>query len=339
MSMLLFKKDPLQIITFQTYATDKHLYIKGRALEDETIDLDQKNWWQLLINTWKRFESDEVKCTPLIIKITDTIIIKSKTDTHGYFKIDDVIDDADLSKLINEEGWLKFEVSFDNVEPKIKIQNSNKFIGELLIPSKSSAFGVISDIDDTIIHTGVASILKWRVLINTFFKGVQSRIPLEGASDFYNKLHKGVTGTNANPIFYVSHSPWNLYRYLKFFLKQNNFPKGPILLRSFKSILRRRAEGEKPQKQNEILNILKTYPDLNFILIGDSGEKDADIYIELAETFPDRILAIYLRNVRHKKKMERVRQLFQEFKIAPVLLVESSKEAIQHAEKHGFIKF
>ena len=109
-------------------------------------------------------------------------------------------------------------------------------------------------------------------------------------------------------------------------------------MRSFKSILRRRVEGEKPQKQNEILNILKTYPDLNFILIGDSGEKDADIYIELAETFPNRILAIYLRNVRHKKKMKRVRQLFQDFKIAPVLLVENSKEAILHAQKHGFIK-
>ena len=62
-----------------------------------------------------------------------------------------------------------------------------------LIPSTNARFGVISDIDDTIIHTGVVSILKWKVIYNTIFKHAARRIPLEGAAEFYHKLHRGVS--------------------------------------------------------------------------------------------------------------------------------------------------
>ncbi|WP_299338349.1 App1 family protein [uncultured Psychroserpens sp.] len=329
-----FKKDPLQIITFQSYGTDTHFYMRGRALEDETINLEQKGLFGLFINSWKRFETDEIKNTTLKIKLPNGIILKTVTDDHGYFKIDEQVND--LHSLANAEGWLNMEVSYDDANISRSIQKSNRFPGELLIPSKKADYGVISDIDDTIIHTGVASTLKWKVLFNSIFKSAASRIPLEGAAEFYHKLHRGVSGANANPIFYVSHSPWNLYRYLEFFLKQNDFPKGPILLRSFKDIFKKKS-GDQPQKQIEIINILKAYPDLKFILIGDSGEYDADIYIELAKTFPDQVMAIYLRSVKHKKKMLRVRSLFNQYDQTPVLLVESSAQAIEHARANGFI--
>nr|WP_321235760.1 phosphatase domain-containing protein [uncultured Psychroserpens sp.] len=331
----MFKKDPLQIITFHSYGTDTHFYMRGRALEDETINLEQKGLFGLFINSWKRFETDEVKHTELKITLPNNTILKTVTDDHGYFKIDEQLDG--LSAMANDKGWLNFEVAYNDINIKRSIQSSNRFPGELLITNTQAEFGVISDIDDTIIHTGVVSTLKWKVLLNSIFKSAASRIPLEGAADFYHKLHKGISGKNANPIFYVSHSPWNLYRYLEFFLKQNAFPKGPILLRSFKDIFKKKS-GDQPQKQKEILNILKTYPDLKFILIGDSGEHDADIYIEIAEAFPSQIAAIYLRSVSHKKKMLRVKGLFENFTQTPVLLVESSNQAIEHAKAHGFVQ-
>ncbi|MBN2868693.1 MAG: App1 family protein, partial [Flavobacteriaceae bacterium] len=148
---------------------------------------------------------------------------------------------------------------------------------------------------------------------------------------------RGPSGKNANPIFYVSHSPWNLYRYLEFFLKTNNFPKGPILLRSFRTIFKKKTATCKPQKQLEITNILNTYPDLPFVLIGDSGEHDPDIYLELVNTFPNRIKAVYLRSVLHKQKMQRVKGLLADYSI-PVMLVDNSKEAIAHAKGLGIIK-
>ena len=331
----MFKKDPLQIIAFHGYGTDTHFFARGRALEDESIDLENKNILGLLVNTWKRFETDEIKYAALNLKLPDNRIIKAITDDHGYFKIETSL--GNLKGLTNEEGWLSFELSYSNVNIKRNIQNSNRFPGELLIPSDKAQFGIASDIDDTILHTGVVSTLKWRVLINTVFKNAKSRMPLQGAAEFYHLLHRGISGDNANPIFYVSHSPWNLYRYLELFLKQNNFPKGPILLRSFKTIFKKKEEGEKPQKQKEIINLLKTYPELPFILIGDSGEHDPDIYIEIAELFPNRIKAIYLRSVNHKKKMLRIKGLLDDYKTTPALLMETSKQAIEHARKNGFI--
>ena len=330
-----FKKDPLQIIAFQSYGTNSHFYARGRALEDESIDLDDQHIWHLIVNTWKRFETDEIKNVSLDLKLPNNKIIKVTTDENGYFIAEEPLDN--LCKLTNEEGWLSFELSFNDGSLNRKIQNKNRFPGELLIPSTKAEFGVASDIDDTILHTGVVSILKWRVIYNSIFKHAKNRIPLEGSAEFYHKLHRGASGKNANPIFYVSHSPWNLYRYLELFLRQNDFPKGPILLRSLSNLLRKKPQDEKPQKQKEILNLLKTYPNLPFILIGDSGEHDPDIYIEIAESFPDRILAIYLRSVKHKKRMLRVRGIVDNYKTTPILLVETSKQAIEHAKRHGFI--
>ena len=329
------KKDPLQIIAFQSYGTDSHFYARGRALEDESIDLEANNTWQLIVNSWKRFGTDEIKHIGLDLKLPNNNILKATTDRKGYFGVEANLEN--LKSLTNDEGWLPFELSYNDVNIKRTIQNQNRFPGELLIPSSKAKFGVASDIDDTILHTGVVSLLKWRLIYNSIFKSAKSRIPLEGSVEFFHKLHRGSSGDNANPIFYVSHSPWNLYRYLELFLKQNDFPKGPILLRSVSEALKKKELGDKPQKQKEILNLLKTYPDLPFILIGDSGEHDPDIYIEVAEKFPNRILAIYLRSVKHKKKMLRVRRLIENYSLTPVLLVENSQQAMEHAREHGFI--
>ncbi|CAM3274142.1 App1 family protein [Aequorivita lipolytica] len=331
----MFKKDPIQIITFRSYGTPNHLYVKGRALEDENIDLSKKGFFNLLWNTYKRFKTDLVKNEPLVLKLPDGRKIETKTDEQGYFLIDETIEN--MLPLIDENGWLKYEISFAEKFPKRIIQENNIFFGEVMIPSETAKFGLISDIDDTIMHTGLTSRFKWQVAKNTVFKRAEKRIPLEGAADFYEKLKNGKSGNDHNPIFYVSHGPWNLYRYLEVFLEKNNFPKGPILLRDFVNPFAKKYKPEKPQKQKEIINILETYPELRFILIGDSGEHDPDIYTEIAEAHPERILAIYLRNVNHKKRMLRVKGLFENYETVPVLLVENSKAAIEHAKQMKFI--
>ena len=330
-------RDPLQIIAFYTYGTNTHLYARGRALEDENINLSAKSPWKLLLNTWRRFDTDKVGNSPVSLVLPDGTTFDAMTDEDGFFLID--AQHTSLEPFANSEGWVPYEIYYSAVEQSKRVKKENRFPGEFLIPSEKAEFGVISDIDDTILHTGVVSSLKWQVLKNTIFKRPEKRIPLEGAATFLSLLHAGGNGSSANPIFYVSHSPWNLYRYLLFFLEKNNFPKGPILLRTFRSFLLRKKsrEKEKPQKQKEILNILRTYPDMPFILIGDSGERDADIYIEIAETHPNRVLAIYMRSVRHRKRHLRVKGLFENYKTTPVLLAKDSDELIAHAKKHGFI--
>ncbi|NND88405.1 MAG: DUF2183 domain-containing protein, partial [Flavobacteriaceae bacterium] len=296
--------------------------------------LAQKGFLNRIVNSFKRFEADELSHTRLRLTLPDGRIFETTTDSKGYYIIDEQVEN--LASLANEEGFVFYEIEYANPPSTALINFNNRFPGEILIPSKEIDFGVASDIDDTILHTGVTSRLKWKLLANTLFKRAEQRSPLKGASEFYHMLHRGATGKEANPIFYVSHSPWNLYRYLEHFLQKNKFPKGPILLRDLSSMFEKKVD-EKPQKQKEIVQLLNMYPELPFILIGDSGEHDADIYIEIAEAFPKRIKAIYLRSVKHKKRMMRIRGLIENYKTTPVLLVESSQQAIEHAREQKFI--
>ena len=183
------KKDPLQIIGFQTYGTQEHIYARGRALEDETIDLAQKGTIQLLLNSWKRFETDEIRHAPLSMHLSDGRRMGVTTDDHGYFVLDKTV--GDLGKLVNQENWLTYEISFDMENTRHQILGSNRFPGSLLIPSDDVSYGVITDIDDTILHTGVTSYMKWQVIANTLFKRAHSRIPLQGAAELYHQLHRG----------------------------------------------------------------------------------------------------------------------------------------------------
>lgn len=331
----MFKKEPLQIICFKTYGTQNHLYLRGRALEDEDIDLEHKSWFNLLRNSWKRFETDEIKDAKLIVALSDKQSCTLKTDLEGYY----LLDQQSLVQIeeLDNNGWLHYIISFEDVDKNHPVQLNNKFKGKTLVPKANVSFGVISDIDDTILHTGVTSRLKWKVVVNTFFKTPAKRRALEGASDFYRSLHTGNSQKEANPIFYVSNSPWNLYRYLDYFLESNDFPDGPILLRDFRTPFDRTPRSEVEHKYHEISNILKTYPSLRFILIGDCGERDADIYLEIVNDFPNRISAIYLRSVDHRRKMLRIQQMFKDFNEIPVLIIKDTKTASHHAKALGFI--
>lgn len=327
--------DPLLIQGYQSYGTSEHLYALGRALEDEGVNLQRKGFWSALKNAVKQFNSGELPHAELVIKFPDGREVRTTTDAEGYYKVDQKM--AGLKQMTNAAGWLQMEVRFARKEEHRVYSSNNRFPAEMLIPSTQTEYGVISDIDDTILHTGVTSLLKWKVIFNTLFRGVGNRTPLNGAATLYQKLHRGISGEASNPIFYVSNSPWNLYNYLQGFIKNNNFPKGAILLRDFRTPFDKTPAPEKPHKQHEIRNILRTYPNMQFVLIGDSGEHDADIYIDIAEEFPERIKAIYLRSVNHEKREFYVRGLLQEVEKIPALLIKDSSIAEDHARELGLI--
>jgi phosphatidate phosphatase APP1 len=341
--MALFKRDPWILECYRTYSGDFHLYIRGRALEDQPLKhFEQQTFYQTLRNTWRTFATDEIRSAHIVLTLENGNKYATRADHEGYFLIDFKVD-FDLNELTDDEGYLPISVSFEEdneafakakQQKRLKI---NKFSGETLVPPDTAAYGIISDIDDTIMHTGVTSFLKLRVAFNTFFKNYDRRLPLKGAASFYQLLHRGKSTKDQNPMFYLSNSPWNLYKYLEKFLDFHGFPKGPILLRDFPTPWDRTPKLKRPHKVHELLNIIKHYPDMNFILIGDSGEHDADYYVDVAQQFPDRIMAIYLRSVNHKKKMLRVTSIAGGFTICPMLLVKESREAVAHARGMGWI--
>lgn len=332
----MFRKKALRINTYLGYGRSTLFRATGRALEDENIDFSEdQGTLKTLRNIYRQFESDEVRNIPITLTLPNGQIIETSTNHEGYYHLE--FDISSLKEYQNDNGWLHYHVSYKKEEIKKEISYNNIFTSEMLIPSTRAEYGIISDIDDTILHTGVASFFKWRVIVNTIFKNFDKRKAIDGTVKFYKKLQLGSKNIPVNPFFYVSNSPWNLYDYLSAFFKKNNFPKGPILLRDFRTPFDKTPKPKLPHKQSEILSLLKMYPEMNFILIGDSGEKDADIYTKIAREFPGRILAIYLRNVNHRRKEKRIKKIIQSFDAAPILLVHNSGEAMKHAKDIGLI--
>ncbi|WP_298528309.1 App1 family protein [uncultured Christiangramia sp.] len=330
--------DQIHIVPYRSYGTYSHLYVFGRVLDNEPLNIvKEQSIFRTIKNTYKQFDSFEIPDAEMELVVPGKVNLRTTTSDEGYFLFDKTFDE-NLSEYASNEGWIDYEVRYcEKVEPRTgELENPKR--GEFLIPQHDAEFGVISDIDDTILHTGVTSFLKWRLLKNSLLTNAYKRIPLKGAPSLYKKLHEGTSGKFRNPMFYLSNSPWNMYEYLKLFLDHNNFPKGPMLLRDLRTPFESTMKPEKPHKQKEITNILKTYPDLKFILIGDSGEHDASIYTDIAAQYSDRILAIYLRSVKHKKQMQRVQSIIDNFDTVPVLMVMSSEEAEEHARENGFIK-
>lgn len=327
-----YSVEKVHIVPYRSYGTSFHLYVKGRVLDNSPLHIAKgHSFFGTLKNTVKQFDTHEVPGVTVAMRIGDTELT-AVADNKGYFLFDAIVP-VDIRQLSDEEGWLEFEL-YTTDEAYMAVQTGR---GELLVPEPEADYGVISDIDDTILHTGVTSFLKWKLLKNSLFTNAYRRIPLAGAPEFFNKLHLGKSGKNKNPIFYISNSPWNMYDYLRLFLDHNNFPKGPILLRTFSSIFQKALGPEKPHKQKEIINILDSYPSLKFILIGDSGEHDASIYTEIAAQYPDRILCIYLKSVKHRRQMARVRSIVDNFRITPVLMADTSAAAEAHARENGYI--
>jgi phosphatidate phosphatase APP1 len=211
---------------------------------------------------------------------------------------------------------------------------------QVFIPPASCRYVVISDIDDTIMKTGVANKLKmlWRL----FVQDAESRIAFPGVAALYRALHGGRSGQDANPLLYVSRAPWGIYYVLDAFFRLHAIPVGPVLfLRewglSWTSPLPRKAEDH---KRELIHNMLALYDRLPFILIGDSGQHDPEIYRRIVEEHPGRVLAVYIRNV--SRSAQRTSEI-EDLAIAvagagsALLLAADSVAIAEHAVKLGLV--
>jgi phosphatidate phosphatase APP1 len=207
-----------------------------------------------------------------------------------------------------------------------------------MIPPADAEYGIISDIDDTIIRSNATSILAMGKTV--LLGNARTRLPYPGVTEFYKALQLGRNGKRNNPFFYVSSSPWNLYDLLIDFMDHNDIPQGPLLLRDFglqnDSFVN---HDYLSHKYKEIAQILETYPKLNFVLVGDSGEHDPPIYSEVVKKFPGRIIAIYIRDVTNIAKKTIAMEVADTLKELNVemILTEHTVEAAKHAASSGLI--
>ncbi|KAJ5200745.1 hypothetical protein N7472_005949 [Penicillium cf. griseofulvum] len=149
---------------------------------------------------------------------------------------------------------------------------------------------LISDIDDTVKHSAIASGAK-EMFRNTFVRELDE-LTIEGVSDWYCKLaDRGVK------IHYVSNAPWQLYPLLERYFKMVGLPPGSFHLKQYSGMLQGIFEPTAERKRGPLEQILRDFPERKFILVGDSGEADLEVYTEIVLANPGRILGIFIRDV------------------------------------------
>jgi phosphatidate phosphatase APP1 len=321
----------LSIVPYRGCGTRRRIYLKGRVLYDKHVRAAQASDTRLrnLLNSYRRFESDEVP-QARVRACLGGASCEVIADDEGYFEIDLRPEAALPAGRI----WHTVELELLESEPGEDVLARAE--GQVLVPPAGARFGVISDIDDTVVQTNVAQRLKMArdiVLGNAY-----TRLPFPGVAAFYRALHAGKRGDEQNPLFYVSSSPWNLYDSLSEFFDLHAIPIGPVLfLRDWGW---RTRGGHLSYKLGHIARILELFPALPFILIGDSGQEDPEIYREVVRSYPGRILAIYIRNVSRDAAREAAICGLADEVLAggsALALGDDTMAAARHAAEKGWI--
>ena len=252
-----------------------------------------------------------------------------ETDGDGYFHVE-----LRPARPLDGEGpWHTVELEVQ------RNGETARATGRVYIPPPSAEMVVISDIDDTVMFTGVASKAKmfWRL----FVQDAESRTAFPGVAALYQGLHQGRGGEEGNPMLYVSRAPWSIYEVLETFFRLKGIPEGPILfLREWGLTLQRPLPRRaRDHKRDLIEGMLARYDQLPFLLIGDSGQHDPEIYAEVVSRHPDRVAAVYIRDVTDERRAAEIADLAAETEAAgcPLLLTGSSVRMAEHAAEAGFL--
>ena len=321
--------------------------LSNPPLPQPTVDDD---WWTNLTMMYRRFESDECPGVAVAIE-SDGARLRTVTGREGYFDVE-VAGEAG-AKADNGDGWRSVRLSLPEAHEtaltgasgsgaEVAASEIGTVVGSVLQPSPEAEFGVISDIDDTVLFTGVTDLATMARL--TFLHSARMRKPLPGVASLYQALQSGsrTNGPAINPVFYVSSSPWNLFDLLVEFLELNDIPLGPILLRDFGFSAESLSFGDHSHKRTKAEQIMAAYPSLRFVLIGDSGQQDASLYADIAEQQPDRIAMILIRDVDpnvatlHDSRVEPSRRKAAEAGVA-LHVIEDSAQAADHLKRAGLL--
>ncbi|NYZ16522.1 DUF2183 domain-containing protein [Azospirillum sp. RWY-5-1] len=280
-------RDGIVIQPYRGYGSRREAFVIGRVFRQSTPHPDprRERIARHLRDIARRIARRSVAGARVTARLYGTEHTVA-TDRDGYFRLQIPLRDAPPS----DRDWHALHIRLE-AEPPVSAR------GAVYIPPDRARFVVISDIDDTIVHTGVANTL--RMLWRLFVEDAASRTAFPGVAPLYRALHAGATGDQGNPLLYVSRAPWGLYDVLDKFFHMHGVPVGPIMfLRewglSWRRPFPRRAEDH---KQALIRHMLDLYDDLPFILIGDSGQHDPEVYRQIVEEHPGRVLAVLIRNV------------------------------------------
>ena len=309
-----------RIEAYLGHGSAEGVVVRGRVLGDPPASeaVSGEGVAAAVRRTLGQFVTDELSGVPLRVTVAGTTV-ETVTDQEGYF----------LSRLQANPAALSSPWTTGVVElagDYRGLTGAHTTPLQVRVPGAGARFGIVSDIDDTILETGVQRLLQ--MIRQTLTGSALTRTAFAGAPELYRDLAAG-----GNPLFYVSSSPWNLHSFLVAFLQHRGFPLGPVLLRDLLGT----SQGRE-QKPGRISEILELHPQLPFVLIGDSGESDPEIYADIVRAHPGRVIAVYIREVRLDPGDGRVERVSEGWSgDVPFVLAADSDAVRRHATALGLL--
>lgn len=199
----------------------------------------------------------------------------------------------------DDDGYLHIDLDIGPMSPGWHVMDIDPVgrsvahtTGRVLVPDPAGALAVVSDIDDTVLKTGLTQ--RWTAAGRTFLRDVGDRKPVPGMSRLYDALAHSPGHRGPVPFFYVSTGSWNYYDYLVAFLNLHGFPRGPLFLTDWGPSSQRLMRDGREHKRTTIRALMASMPHHQFVLIGDVGQGDPETYEVIAREHPERIRAIFL---------------------------------------------
>lgn len=310
----------LRIESYGGHGGVEGVVVRGRVLDDPPLSeaVEGEGMAAAVRRTVRGFLTDELPGVPLRVSVAG-VTVEAVTDADGYFHTRLAPDPERLTS-----PWTTGSVELAGGYRGLTDPHTTPLAVRVAGPG--ARFGIVSDIDDTVLETGVQRL--GRMIRQTLTGSALTRNPFPGSAELYADL-----AAAANPVFYVSSSPWNLHAFLVAFLRHRGFPTGSVLLRDLLG-----TGAGREQKTGRIREVLDLHPQLSFVLLGDSGEKDPETYAEIVEAHPGRILAVYIREVRVDPGDGRVERVVRDWSAdVPFLLAADSDAVRRHAAGLGLL--
>lgn len=268
------RREGAQVIApYYGYETPQGVVLRGRVLSElrRGTPEDNRGWFDNLREMLSLFFTSEVARVRVATVKGGAEVM---TDEEGYFALA-------LSKVADLESRAAIHLPDRPQVPPVYMP--------VYRVSDAAEFGIISDIDDTMLETGAYSLL--RNLWTSLTGNALTRHIFPDAVALMAQLHAG-----KNPVFYVSSSPWNLFHFLQRVFERHGLVMGPMFLRDLGISSTQFVTGTHgDHKGGAIDTILEANPELKFVLMGDTGQHDAHVYLDVIERHPGRIRRVILR--------------------------------------------
>ncbi len=279
----------LHVIVYRGFVANDVAKVRVRVMEAPELPGDSRiPYWEVAQANLRRHAALRIVGAEVELRIGEHRATEL-TDSHGFANFSLPVPGLGI-------GW------HDAVAVTTPIEDgeSASGTGRVIKPSLRAPFLVISDIDDTILLTGLTEGVA--MVARTVLREASQRAAIPGMASLYRGLARGIPsrGGRRRPepvFFYVSTGSWSFYPTLQEFMQLRGFPQGPMFLTDWGPTERYLRRSGAEHKRTAIRRLFEAYPGMDFVLVGDSGQRDPLTYEEMAREFPGRVRLILIRQV------------------------------------------